>query len=110
MNLAPNRPTGDVTFMFTHVEGSTALWHRAPEAMTESLGEHDRRIRSIVELHDGYVLNTVGDSFAVAFQAASDAVEAALAVQLALLEPAAMSGVVGRVVITKSPTLSVPST
>jgi predicted ATPase len=55
--------------------------------MTESLAEHDRRISSIVELHDGYVFTTAGDSFAVAFQAPAQAVQAALDVQLAFLEP-----------------------
>jgi len=89
MNVPASLPTGDVTFMFTDVEGSTALWDRAPDVMTESLAEHDRRIRSIIERHDGYIFSTAGDSFAAAFQAASQAVEAALEVQLALLEPAA---------------------
>jgi predicted ATPase/class 3 adenylate cyclase len=87
MKPPPIQPTGDVTFLFTDIEGSTALWDRTPDAMTESLAEHDRRIRSIVERHDGYVFTTAGDSFAVAFQAAAQAVEAALEVQLAFLEP-----------------------
>jgi predicted ATPase/class 3 adenylate cyclase len=82
-----NPPTGDVTFVFTDIEGSTALWDRTPDAMTESLAEHDRRITSIIERHDGYVFTTAGDSFAVAFQSAARAVEAALEVQLAFLEP-----------------------
>ncbi|HUS44320.1 MAG TPA: adenylate/guanylate cyclase domain-containing protein [Ilumatobacteraceae bacterium] len=84
----PSPPTGDVTFLFTDIEGSTALWDRDPEAMTESLAEHDRRINSIVDAHNGYVFTTAGDSFAVAFHAAVEAVEAALEVQLAFLKPA----------------------
>ena len=80
-------PTGDVTFLFTDIEGSTALWDRTPDAMTESLAEHDRRMNSIIERHGGYVFTTAGDSFAVAFQEAAEAVEAALDVQLAFLEP-----------------------
>ncbi len=87
MKPTPIQPTGDVTFLFTDIEGSTALWDRTPDAMTESLAEHDRRISSIVELHDGYVFTTAGDSFAVAFQAPAQAVQAALDVQLAFLEP-----------------------
>jgi predicted ATPase/class 3 adenylate cyclase len=89
MKSPPSPPTGDVTFMFTDIEGSTALWDQTPDAMAESLAEHDRRINSIVERHDGFVFTTAGDSFAVAFQAAAAAVEAALEVQLAFLEPAA---------------------
>jgi predicted ATPase/class 3 adenylate cyclase len=88
MNPPPSPPTGDVTFLFTDIEGSTALWDRIPEAMTESLAEHDRRMSSIIDRHHGYVFTTAGDSFAVAFQTATDAVEAALAMQLAFLEPA----------------------
>ena len=88
MKSPPSPPTGDVTFLFTDIEGSTALWDRSPDAMTESLAEHDRRISSIIERHDGYVFTTAGDSFAVAFQSAAEAVEAALEVQLAFLEPA----------------------
>lgn len=87
MKSPPIPPTGDVTFLFTDIEGSTALWDRSPNAMTESLAEHDRRISSIIERNDGYVFTTAGDSFAVAFEAADQAIEAALEVQLAFLEP-----------------------
>ena len=52
MRSAPSPPTSDLTFLFTDIEGSTALWDRAPEAMTESLAEHDRRINSIVDAHN----------------------------------------------------------
>ncbi len=89
MRSKPSPPTGDVTFVFTDIEGSTALWDRTPDAMTESLAEHDRRIISIVDRHEGYVFTTAGDSFAVAFHSAVQAVEAALDIQLAFLEPAA---------------------
>ena len=89
MKSPASPPTGDVTFLFTDIEGSTALWDQTPDAMTESLAEHDRRIGSIVERHHGYVFTTAGDSFAVAFESAENAVRAALEVQLALLEPAA---------------------
>ncbi len=89
MKSSPSLPTGDITFLFTDIEGSTALWDRVPEAMTESLAEHDRRISSIVDRRNGYVFTTAGDSFAVAFQSAVEAVEAALEVQLAFVEPAA---------------------
>lgn len=89
MKLPLVPPTGDVTFVFTDIEGSTVLWDQVPDAMTESLAEHDRRIRAIVDLHDGYVFSTAGDSFAAAFQAATSAVKASLEIQLSLLEPAA---------------------
>jgi predicted ATPase/class 3 adenylate cyclase len=89
MMSPPSPPTGDVTFVFTDIEGSTALWDQTPDAMNESLAEHDRRIRAIVDRHDGYVFSTAGDSFAASFQTAAEAVQAALDVQLTLREPAA---------------------
>ena len=70
-------PTGTVTFLFTDVEGSTALWAQDSGAMASSLEMHDRVVRSSVEAHGGFVFTTAGDSFAVAFGRASDAVQAA---------------------------------
>ena len=34
-------PSGTVTFLLTDVEGSTALWEQAPEAMRAALARHD---------------------------------------------------------------------
>ena len=89
MKLPPSAPTGDVTFLFTDVEGSTALWDRSADAMTGALAEHDQRIRSIVEQNNGFVFSTGGDSFAAAFPSATEALEAAVQIQLALIGPAA---------------------
>jgi class 3 adenylate cyclase len=79
-------PTGTVTFMFTDIEGSTRLWQRNPRAMQEALARHDELLRTTIEARDGYVFKTVGDAFCAAFGTATDAAEAALACQLALLE------------------------
>ena len=80
-------PTGDVTFLFTDIVGSTALWDQHPEAMTDALAEHDERIRSIVDGLDGYVFTTAGDSFAVAFESATAALASAVEIQLAMRNP-----------------------
>ena len=80
----PTPPSGNVTFLFTDVEGSTALWDRHPAAMKDLLAEHDRIVRSVVEAHGGYVFTTAGDSFSVAFAQVRDALDAALEVQLSL--------------------------
>lgn len=66
-----------MAFLFTDVEGSTRLWARDRVAMSANLGVHDRVLREAVESSGGYVFTTVGDSFAVAFGRASDAVAAA---------------------------------
>jgi hypothetical protein len=34
-------PSGTSTFLLTDVEGSTALWEEAPEAMWAALARHD---------------------------------------------------------------------
>src|SRR5215207_6211081 len=78
-------PTGTLTFMFTDIEGSTRMWERSPEAMSEALARHDRILHSAIEAQGGYVFKTVGDAFCCAFRTAPDALEAALEVQRVLL-------------------------
>ncbi|MCD6054369.1 MAG: adenylate/guanylate cyclase protein [Rubrobacteraceae bacterium] len=78
-------PTGTITFLFTDVEGSTKLWERNLEAMSQALSHHDELIRNAVEAHDGFVFKTVGDAFYAAFSTAAEAVEAALDSQKFLL-------------------------
>jgi predicted ATPase/class 3 adenylate cyclase len=80
-------PSGQVTFLFTDVEGSTVLWDQQPDEMKPALAEHDRRIRSAVAAAGGYVFTTAGDSFAVAFSSVESALNAATVAQLSLLEP-----------------------
>jgi hypothetical protein len=41
-----NPPTGTVTFLFTDIEGSTALWERYPEAMESTRRSPARQTRS----------------------------------------------------------------
>lgn len=77
-------PTGTVTFLFTDIEGSTKLWEQAPDAMRPALARHDDILRQSIEAHGGCVFKTVGDAFCAAFAAAPQALEAALAAQLAL--------------------------
>src|SRR5215216_1032402 len=79
-------PTGTVTFLFTDIEGSTRLWESNSQAMQEALARHDELLRAAIEARGGYVFKTVGDAFCAAFGTATDATEAALACQLALLE------------------------
>jgi predicted ATPase/class 3 adenylate cyclase len=78
-------PTSTLTFLFTDVEGSTKLWERNPEAMSQALSHHDELMRNAVEANGGFVFKTVGDAFHVAFSAAAEAVEAALDAQKSLL-------------------------
>ncbi len=75
------RPSGVVSLLFTDVEGSTRLWAADADAMSASLQAHDKILRAAVESRGGYVFTTAGDSFAVAFSQASQAVDAAMAAQ-----------------------------
>ena len=78
-------PKGIVTFLFTDVEGSTKLWERDPEAMSQALSRHDELLRDAVEAHGGFVFKTVGDAFYATFPSAPEAVEAAFDAQRFLL-------------------------
>ena len=65
-----NPPTGTLTFLFTDIEGSTKMWQRDRETMSEALARHDRILRDVVEERGGYVFKTVGDAFCCAFATA----------------------------------------
>ncbi len=77
-------PSGTLTFLFTDIEGSTALWDRRPDAMRRALEVHDRLLRQVMGEAGGYVFKTVGDAFCVAFATAPAALRGALEAQRAL--------------------------
>jgi class 3 adenylate cyclase/tetratricopeptide (TPR) repeat protein len=80
----PHLPSGTVTFLFTDIEGSAALWERHRAGMPSALARHDALLRHAIESRGGHVFKTVGDAFCAAFARAPDALEAAVAAQLAL--------------------------
>jgi predicted ATPase len=65
-----------VTFLFTDIEGSTALWEHQEAEMDEALARHDEIMRAAISSYDGFVFSTSGDAFAAAFARAEDAVAA----------------------------------
>jgi class 3 adenylate cyclase len=73
-----------VTFLFTDIEESGRRWEADASAAEALVAAHDKLVRTVVEGHDGYVLTTMGDGFAVAFQRASEAVVAAVELQESL--------------------------
>jgi YVTN family beta-propeller protein len=77
----PELPSGTVTFLFTDVEGSTALLKRLGREYGHVLAEHQRILRETFAAHGGHEVDTQGDSFFVAFRRAKDAVAAAVAAQ-----------------------------
>ncbi len=79
--FASPRPTGTVSFLFTDIERSTQLWDRVPEAMTHALEQHDAILNHAISAAGGAVFATGGDGFCVAFDAARNAVAAAIDAQ-----------------------------
>src|SRR3712207_6794596 len=77
-------PSGNVTFLFTDIEGSTRRWELYPDAMPMAVARHDQILRDAIEACGGYIFKTVGDAFCAAFQSAIDAFQAALLAQRAL--------------------------
>ena len=77
-------PSGNVTFLFTDIEGSTKLLYELGDAYAGALAEHRRLLRDAFERHRGVEVDTQGDAFFVAFAHASDALTAAAEAQAAL--------------------------
>jgi class 3 adenylate cyclase len=80
----PDLPRGTVAFLFTDIEGSTALWEQDWEVMAASVGRHLVLLRSAIESHNGVLFKVIGDAVQAAFPTASDAADAAIAGQRAL--------------------------
>ena len=78
-------PSGTVTFLFTDIEGSTRMWEREARAMRSALARHDEILKEAIETNGGFVFKTIGDAFCAAFSNVSDALEAAISAQRALL-------------------------
>jgi predicted ATPase/class 3 adenylate cyclase len=77
-------PAGTVTFLFTDIEGSTALITRLGSAYEPLLEAHRAILRAAFEAAGGVEIQTEGDAFFVAFASASAAAAAAIAAQRAI--------------------------
>jgi DNA-binding NarL/FixJ family response regulator/class 3 adenylate cyclase len=76
--------TTTLTFLFSDVEGSTALLRSLRDGYQAVIGDHERLLRSAWADCGGRELDADGDSFFVAFRRPRQAVEAAVAAQRAL--------------------------
>src|SRR5512136_1944759 len=77
-------PTGTVTFLFTDIEGSTALAQQFPADLPALLARHHAILHQAIQAHNGHVFQIIGDAFCAAFHTASDALQAALDAQRGL--------------------------
>ncbi len=78
-------PRGTVTFLFTDIEGSTALWERDRAAMHAAVERHFAVLDAAIRDHAGTHFKTIGDAAQAAFHTAPAAIAAALDAQHALL-------------------------
>ena len=72
----PELPSGTVTFLFTDIEGSTALWERDRTAMEIAVERHLALLRTSIAAHDGALFKVVGDAVRAAFLTAPETVSA----------------------------------
>jgi class 3 adenylate cyclase/tetratricopeptide (TPR) repeat protein len=73
------------TFLFTDIEGSTALLGRVGHAVyAQILADHRSMIRSGIAAHDGRVVDTQGDAFFALFSSPAACVAAVIQMQRAL--------------------------
>ena len=77
-------PQGDVTIVYTNVQGSKSMWETYPSDMKKATDIHDMIMRQCYTNHSGYEVNTEGDAFNLAFQHPVDALAFALQAQLKL--------------------------
>jgi class 3 adenylate cyclase len=91
------RPTGTVTFVFTDIEGSTALLKQLGERYGDVLSQHRRIVRDTFGAAGGSEIDTQGDAFFFAFPRAREAVTAAVDVQRQHAEAAWPEGATVRV-------------
>src|ERR687890_503696 len=82
----PDLPSGTVTFLFTDIEGSTALWEQDQVAMATAVARHLTLLGAATEGHHGVLFKVVGDAVQAAFPTAPDAVAAALDAQRAVVQ------------------------
>jgi predicted ATPase/class 3 adenylate cyclase len=77
-------PTGEVTFLFTDIEGSTKLAQEFPDTLQAALKVHHKILHEAIESNKGFVFEIIGDAFCAAFENTNDAVKASHDAQLKL--------------------------
>jgi predicted ATPase/class 3 adenylate cyclase len=80
----PDLPSGTVTFLFTDIEDSTALWERDAAAMRLAVDRHLELLDAAIAANDGHRYQIVGDGVQAAFATAPDALAAAVQAQQAI--------------------------
>ncbi len=74
-------PSGNITFLFTDIEGSTRLSQEYADKMPAALLRHHEILDNAIESNNGFVFKTIGDAYCCAFENAVDALKAAVQIQ-----------------------------
>ncbi len=77
--------TQTLTFLFTDIEGSTAILQRLGGRYEQVLADHHRLIRAGLAGHDGREIDTQGDAFFAVFTSPSACIAAVIEMQRSLL-------------------------
>jgi class 3 adenylate cyclase len=80
----PPKGGSTVSVVVTDIEGYSELMKTSPNLTTKALNMHNAVLRKAAHLHAGHVFEQEGDSWAVAFHDATDAVAFCLQAQQAL--------------------------
>lgn len=81
---SPIFPSGNLTFLFSDIQGSTPLWESDPIGMSHALELHNAALHGAIKLFNGRVFKIIGDEFQAVFAQPVDAIQAAVAGQRAL--------------------------
>ncbi len=84
--------SGAPAFLFTDIEGSTALWESDPEGMAPALAAHDAALDEAVAAAGGRIFKRLGDGVCAVFGEAPAALAAALGAQRRLAGLATPAG------------------
>jgi class 3 adenylate cyclase len=78
-------PTGNVTFLFTDIEGSTKLAQEFADSYNSILQRHDAILNEAVDSNNGITFKKIGDAFCSSFNNSTDALKAAYLAQQKIL-------------------------
>ncbi len=78
---SPDLPAGNVTFLFTDLEESSAAWERRPRETRVALHYHDRVAMELTRANGGVLIKHTGDGVKSVFTTPADALAAAVAMQ-----------------------------
>ena len=97
MSAAADAAPGEVTLLFTDVEGSTRLLARLGDRYIDALGAQRHIVRTALAEHGGLEVDALGDAFFAVFDEADDAVRTAIRIHRELLAHPWPDGVALRV-------------